>query len=342
MISIKKFLTSDNHESIDAYERMSHLLLQAIGLHAVEGDRADYEGLRRAIVDLEKSLAEDRSPSNILVTTGAAIKAMQDYNRRTSHIIRARSVELQSIVGMLTVTMSQISTASQTSIVRLQDLQRQIEHAVMLDDVRSVKLKLSECLESISTESERHRSESINLIAGLKQGLQSAQAPKLADGSAVVDPGTGLALRAEAEAAMLAAGGQQAHAYAALFTLSRLQSITTRFGSKLGDQVMIFFLQRLSQALSPQDQFFRWSPDSFLVVLHRKESGDQLRRDLARFLSNRLEQTFEFADRSVTLPIAATWVIVPLFESSHAEILRKLDAFSAAGPRQASGTNSFR
>src|SRR5262245_45210229 len=102
MMSIKRYLGSSDKESIEAYERMAQLLLQAIGLHAVEGERADYDSFRAAIADLQKSLAEDGSPSNVLVSTGTAVKAMQEYNRRTSNFIRARGTELQGIVGMLT------------------------------------------------------------------------------------------------------------------------------------------------------------------------------------------------------------------------------------------------
>jgi GGDEF domain-containing protein len=256
---------------------------------------------------------------------------MQNYNRRTSHILSARSAELQSIVGMLTGAMSQISTTSQTSIARLQDLQRQVEQAVMLEDVRTVKLRLSECLESMRGETERQRNESVKVVDELKKGLQDVQAPKRAEASAGTDPLTGLPSRAEGEAAILAAGGPGLHAYAALFVLSRVQAIATRYGSELGDGVLLVLLQRLSLGLSPQDHFFRWSPDSFLAVLHRKESGDLLRREVTRLLSVRLEQTFEIASRSVTLPISPTWTILPLFESSQGEVLRKLDLFSATG-----------
>src|SRR5437764_11306843 len=135
MISIKRFLSDDSRETVEAYERMSLMLLEAVGLHAVEGDRADYDLLRCVIADLQKSITDDPSPANILVTTAAAVKHMQDYNRRTSHILSARSVELQTMVGMLTGAISQIATTSQTSVSRLQDLQRQMEQAVLLDDM---------------------------------------------------------------------------------------------------------------------------------------------------------------------------------------------------------------
>ena len=66
-------------------------------------------------------------------------------------------------------------------------------------------------------------------------------------------------------------------------------------------------------------------------MLYRKESVELLRRELARLLSIRMEQTFEIASRTVTLPISPSWALVPLFESNQAEVLRKLDAFAASG-----------
>jgi GGDEF domain-containing protein len=334
MISIKKFLSVDNRESDEAHERMGSLLLQAIGLHAVEGERTDYDSFRAAIADLEKSLAHDPSPSNVLITTGAAVKALQDYNRRTSLFIRAKSGELQIIVGMLTGAMGQITTASQTSITRLQDLQKQIGTAVMVEDMRTVKLRLSECLQSMRTESDRQRVESVRVVAGMQEGLKKAQEPLAEEtnlGAAEeADPATVLSLRQEAEAAMQRACDQHTHAFAALFVVSRLQAVNSRFGSALGDQVLIIFRNHLARILSAKDEVFRWDTESFLAVLHRSESGEQVRRELARFLSTRLEETFEIGNRSVTLPIASTWTVIPLFESGYNQNLRKLDAFRAA------------
>ncbi len=333
MISIKKFLVDDSREITEACQRMSFMLLQAIVLHAVEGDPAEYETFRLAVGELEKNLAEDPSPANILVTTGAAVNAMQSYNRHTSQLLGARSSELQGMVGMLTAAMSNISAASQTSVARLQDLQRQIEQTVVLNDVRSLKQRLSECLESMRVETERQRVESAKVVSDLKQGLRDVQTPAQSNATAPAeavaesDPLTGLPLRAEAEQAIQQAGAPGAHAFVALFVLSRLQAITTRYGSELADCLRLFFLQRLSLGLSPQDQFFRWSQDSFLALMHRKESAELLRRELSRLLSVRMEKTFEIASRTVTLPISPTWTIVPLFDSSHAEVMRKLELF---------------
>jgi GGDEF domain-containing protein len=133
----------------------------------------------------------------------------------------------------------------------------------------------------------------------------------------------GQALRLECE--------QQSHVYAGLFVLDRIQAINTRFGSA-GNEVLILFQKHLLRGLLAGDELFRWGPDSFLALLPRTESGELVRRELRRFLSARLEETFEIGARSVTLPIASTWTVIPLFESGYNQNLRKLDAFRAAIP----------
>ena len=332
MISIKKYMGGGGaKESIQAYERMAQLLLQAIGLHAVEGDRADYDSFRAAIADLQTNLAEDPSPSNVLVSTGTAVKAMQDYNRRTSNFIRAKGLELQSIVGMLTQAMSQISTGSDTSIHRLQDLQKQIEHVSMVEDMRTLKTRLSECLETIRTETVRQRDDSKRVVAELDQGLKKAREPKVIEPAGEADPLTGIPLRADAEQAMRAACEDGAHVYAGLFMLDRIQAMSMRFGFALGDQVVLFFLQHLSQGLAGQDQLFRWGPGAFLALLERRDPPAQVRSELGKYLSRRLEQSFPVGGRSVVVPISSTWVLVPLFESTYSEVVHKLEVFASSG-----------
>ena len=92
----------------------------------------------------------------------------------------------------------------------------------------------------------------------------------------------------------------------------------------------MIFQNHLRLGLSSKDVLFRWGPKSFLAVLHRNESGEQVRLELSRVLSARLEETFEIGSRSVTLPIASTWTAIPLFESNFHQIVKKLDAFRAS------------
>jgi GGDEF domain-containing protein len=294
----------------------------------VEGNREDLESFRAAIAGLQTSLQQNPSPENILLATGSAVGALQNYNKRTSQFIRAKAVELQAIVAMLMQAMSQIANGSRNSIARLQEIQEEIEHAAMLEDVRAVKARLSDCLQSIRREAARQRDESANAVSTLKEGLRQAKETKPVQVAESCDPVTGLPPHADAEAAIAAACEGGSKVYAALFVVERIQPINSRFGRSVGDQVLVMFLQHLSQALTPADRLYRWNEASFLGLLERHGSADQVRKELGKILSRR--HTFEIDSRSVVLPVASTWVVALLFKSSYAEILHKLDSFIEA------------
>jgi GGDEF domain-containing protein len=213
-----------------------------------------------------------------------------------------------------------ISIASQASINRLKELQERLERASMLEEVRALRAELSDCIQLICTEC----------------GLQENPEIQSKEASPDLDPLTGSPLRPGAEEAMKSASDAGAHIYAGLFVIDRMQVINSRFGSKLGDQVLLYFVQHLSAALTGKDTLYRWGPTSFLALLDRLESLDQVRREIVRTMTKRREQTFEIGDRSVILPISSTWIVIPLFEQGYSEILQKLEAFdgSPSGPKR--------
>jgi GGDEF domain-containing protein len=198
------------------------------------------------------------------------------------------------------------------SIDRLRELQERIEQASTIEDVRALKLELSDCIRLIRIECV----------------LPDSPETKPQAASTDSDSLTGLPLRSGAEQAMKVACAAAAHAYAGLFVMDRIQAINSRFGNELGDKVVLFFVQHLSGALTGKDTLYRWSPISFLALLDRRESPDHVRRAIVRTMSQRREQTFEIGERSVVLPTSSTWVVIPLFEHAYSEILQKLEAFS--------------
>lgn len=334
MISIKKLLASDEREAAEAFERMARLLLQAIGLHAVAGDHKDLEDFQTAIAGVQGNLEHDPSPQNILVAAGSAIESLQVYNRRTSAFVQGKTAELNAILGMLTQAMTQIATLSENSVSRLQELQERIEHAAMLEDVRALKARLSECLDSIRAEVARQREESRQLISSLREALESVQArPASAGAEEPGDPLTGLPQKSEAKTAIGAACGPGSRIYAALFVLDRLPTIQSRFGPKAVDEALLFFLQFLSEALSPTDRFFRWEEGSFLALIDRQGAADYVRREIAKAIARRPEQTLRIDGRSVALQLSSTWTVLPLSEHTPAENVKKLEAFCASQAR---------
>lgn len=338
MISILKYLYGPRPDDLSgALMRMAHLLLEAIRLHAVEGDRVDYEKLQADMQNLERSLGEQPSAAEVLVITGAAIQAMEDYNIRTTRFVRAHGLELQQMVAMLTDTIAKISAGSERSVSNLQNIEKQLERASILEDVRLLKGRLSECLQSLREESARQKEESARGANELRQELERALERRAAIGARhPKDEVTGLPGRHEAEQCLAAALKGDGHTFAAVFVLDRIQLINQRFGYAVGNRILMFFTRYLARGLSPNDRQFRWSGPAILVVLERHGSLDTVRMELARIISARLEKTVQVGNRSVMLHVTATWTVFSVAETASLEgMARKIDAFvSTQAPLQ--------
>ena len=171
MISLKKLLT--DNETAHTLMRVVQLLLQGIALHTVEGDSEDYARFRESIAQVGCRLEEEISSSEALAQAGAVLKALDEYNRRTSNYVRLQNVELQAIVKMLTSTVGAIALAGDQSVRQLQEIEKQVASASQLEDVRLVRAKLSDCLEDIRRETERQRTETGRTVERLVEPLRS-------------------------------------------------------------------------------------------------------------------------------------------------------------------------
>src|SRR5215471_9499711 len=105
MISLKSYLSRDSQGEAAyeaAYRRIIDLFLQGIALHAVEGDKTDYDRFREDVDQCAQNVAVEESMAELLVIVGRALRAMEDYNHRTSIFVRRQNTELQHMVSMLT------------------------------------------------------------------------------------------------------------------------------------------------------------------------------------------------------------------------------------------------
>ena len=170
MISLRSYLSRDT-ESETTYRRVIGLFLQGISLHSVEGDKADYDRFREDIDKCLAVLSPDTPVSELLVVVGGALRAMEDYNQRTSKFVRRQNTELQHMVSMLTKTIITIGASSETSVNRLQSIEKSIESTEKVEDIQILKLRLGECLEAVRAESERQQRDGRDAMENLKKEL---------------------------------------------------------------------------------------------------------------------------------------------------------------------------
>jgi GGDEF domain-containing protein len=329
MISLKSYLSRDN-EVEAAYRRIIGLFLQGISLHSVEGDKADHDRFREDIDKCLSVLSPETPTAELLVVVGGALRAMEDYNQRTSKFVRRQNTELQHMVSMLTQTIITIGSSSENSVNRLQSIEKSIESTQAVEDIQILKLRLSECLAAVRDEAERQQRDGRDALESLKKELESSH--ELVGSNSIkpdLDAATGLPGKAEAERAIRTAMGSPQGKFLMIAVCSRVQAVNARFGYAVGDRILGAFSEHFKKGLSASDQLFRWQGPALAALLERAERLDRVRAEIRQFADIRFDKTTEVGQRTVLIPISATWSIFPLAPPLDA-FLKQLEAFTAA------------
>jgi GGDEF domain-containing protein len=324
VISIKKLLNS-NPEDAKSMLHVAQLLLQGIGLHSIEGDREEYLQFRASLEQTAAALANCRDSSQAMMQTGSAIRALEDYNRRTARQLQVRGSELQGMVKMLTSAIGEISTAGEDNVTRLRRIEGQVSTASQVEDVRTIRAQLSVCLDEIRKETERQNSVATSAVDRLRRDLEKAQTGISSDSV------TGLSLRSEAVEEISTACESQQPAFAVVMVIERLQTVNATFGAEVGDQLLRYFSGHVRRNLPSGDHLFRWTGASVLALVLRPAQLETVREEIKRLMERKLEHTVVTAKRSILLPVTARWALFPMMTSSRL-LIQKIDAFASMQP----------
>jgi diguanylate cyclase (GGDEF)-like protein len=330
VISFKKFLARDEDEAA-AQSRLVWLILEGVACHAVEADAADRQAFQDSLRGVATKMEESAGRPASLVLVGEAIKTIETYNRAVQRSLGSHIKELQSIVSMFTRSMLQVSKGSAASANKLHQIERQIEKSSQSEDLRAIKLQLEQSLEAICGEAAEQDRRSADLSDQIHKAVARPEAAAvLSEALGDIDLTTGLPNQRAAERALRAAVSDGVATYVVLLCVDRLDTINSRFGFSVGDRILMLFGQHLAQKFSNTDRLFRWRGPGFLALLDRSGPESSVRAEVARMVSARLEQQIELGERSVLLPIAASWMLANTQNCTFEKINQQLDAFSAA------------
>ena len=328
MISLKRLLALD--DDAGSKSRVVWLILEAVACHAVESDPMEREAFQVSLRQLVERMEHSTSSDGTFVLAGEAIKSIEAYNRGVQRALNSQMKELQSIVSLFTRSMLQISKGSAASATKLHQIERQIKKSSQIDDLRALKTQLEQSLEVICEEAAAQERRSEEISDRLRDAMsRPASAAVLSEAVADFDLVTGLPNFRAAEQALLTAISTGTSTYAVLLSVDRVEIINSRFGTAVGDRILMLFGQHLAQRLSPTDQLFRWRGPGFLALIDRSGPEISVRADVARMVAARLEPEIELGGRSILLPITASWMLTGVANSTMERISQKLDAFSA-------------
>jgi len=331
MISLKKYLSRDaKSEEENTSRRVISLLLQGIALHAVDGERADYERFRIDMDKFEKVMSAEMPASELLISAGGVLRTMEDYNRRHAKFMGKQSTEMQKMVSMLTQTIISIAANSENSVGKLQDIEKAIESANELEDIQLLKHQLGECLQTVREESLRQKTAGQSTLETLRKELANSQERiGSMQQSSGVDPTTGFPQKSEAEKALQAAIATPKGKFLVVAVVNRVQIINARFGYATGDKVLAAYADQFRKSLLSTDKVYRWSGPALIAVLTRTERLEQIRAGIQRFADLKLEKMMEVGMRTVLIPISANWVVFPVL-GPMTELKEKIEAFTAS------------
>jgi GGDEF domain-containing protein len=233
------------------------------------------------------------------------------------------------MVAMLTKTMAAITSGSQSTISRLQNIEGELQKASLLEDFHTAKIRMSECLDVLRTEIVRHRSESAQQVSEIHSTVRSLRSKSLTpEEIARLDPLTKLPERAAAEAALAAVVKETIPAFAVAFVTDRLDLINARFGRAVGDAVLLFFSRHVRQELTEADRLFRWTGPAILAILQRSEPPASVREDMNHLFARRPTMNVTVEDRPVMLAVPAKWMVLAAHEIRPLpQLIKRIDAF---------------
>ncbi len=330
MISLKRFLEKED-PATPALTRVVQILIQGIGLHAIEGEETDYKGFRETIDSILESLGDQTPLPEFLLHAGAALRTMEEYNRRTSRYLHCQNTELQKMVKMLTSTIGDVVAGSDESLGRLREVEQQIVYVSEVDDIRLIKDKLAICLADIRQEAERQRARREKTLDSLSQSqtLERSQVSAVrSTGGPAVDPATGLPGRSLCEEALARACKAKDPHYAVAIVIENLPAVNLRFGRKAGDAMLQSFGDFIAQVLEPEDYLSHWSGPALVAILSRSETFIRARESFSRLMERKFEHTLRTSSRSILLPVTTRWEIFPMMAVPRL-LFQKIDSFIA-------------
>ncbi len=346
MVSIKKFLRPGKPKPED-YIGFLQLLLNGISLHAVEANESDLTKFRKEVATISEQLSDQSSAEDIHNAVGFVTRAVAGYNRIAARNAQAHLSELQAMLAMTTETITFLSDSSKTGIQQLRTVERNLQKASSIGDIRVLRSKLDDCLALVRSETNRLRDESRARIVALQEGVQRTadhvrsagvalpEVPFVEVPEPVVtvqpnDPSTGLPGRGAAEQLIDANISRGKAFVVAVFLVDGLVQVKSRFGGETGDEILVAVAQYLEERLET-GSLFRWSAPAVAAILEIETSFHAIERQMNQIASLRLEKTIEKDGRFVLLPVTCSVLVQKVSDAdSLDDVVANLDDFVAS------------
>jgi GGDEF domain-containing protein len=298
----------------ESYIRALNLLLQGVELHTLEHNREDYESLKAELAGFQRALLPKTAVPEVFVVIGKAIRALEEYSRRSAGRLRAQFSELKNINATLSNALTGMVSTSEASLVRLQEIQTQLSSAERVDDLRLVKKRLRDCLNHMAVEVKENR-EAAERTGAIRPGDVIA-----------VDAVTGLPAQVEAETMLSHLAEKGIPAVAVVLALKRLKHVNARYGYGAGDSLLAKLAKYVRSGVSVGEGPYRWRGPALMAIITKNVYFDQIRHEIGRLITDMPEFQIDVGGRTATILPSVGWSVFPVAQPLE-KLVRDLEEF---------------
>jgi GGDEF domain-containing protein len=332
MLSLRKLIDQKN----EGFMRYLKPVLLGISRHAVESDPEDLNRFRKTVDDVTSGLNDSCSPEDILGKIEVVMQALEEYNRRASRTSLSFRNEFRGILSAMTETIASVSASSRTSVEQLQSIEKSLQNATDVVELKLLRNKLVGCLALVRNESARVRLESEHLVKSLKAVVVRASTQTLPFLTGLPsDSATGLAGAGAAQQLMAKLLSEGKALVVAMLVLDQLATLNSRYGRTTGDEALLMTSQYLASELAEYGPLLRWNGPAFVLICEESETPfEAIERRIKQVGSSRLEREIKGDQGPIRFNVTFSWTVHRAKPADSAEeIARKMDAFISARTR---------
>jgi hypothetical protein len=256
-----------------------------------------------------------------MVASSAAGTSIVEFWQQEAAAVEARSAEWNGVVALLSRTLTEVASASQDSLGRLQRVESELVAAQHVKDLRLLRGRLAECLETVRQEARARRNESSQLVARLGEAVERG-----ASGAANTDGVSAEDKLLERSVEDLAAGS--AETYAAVMVFDHLKTLVSRFGPRAAHKVAAFGTAQTAKEVPGVLFAGVWKMGATVLLLEGAPGLEHVERAVRGAARLNRTMTLELGSRDVLVHVAyGRWRLFPLAGRRAADAMAEMENF---------------
>lgn len=299
MISIRRLLDLNpaggkDADLADTAARLKSMITEALSSwRPLKRDLGSFDSrntLRLLLARLEKT----NSPDELAAIAADALSAAEEYVRESGECFDEHRAHMQAMISMLKTTIGDLAGQSEASVSRLAGIERQIQRAAAMDDLRPLKASLADCLAAVRDAAAEQKRATQATVERLQEHIRRAPQPPV---SALCPPPP------------FSSHGLAAPDYVAAFKLQHADHIVKRFGESARDHMLSLMAEGLGGLQGGNDRLMRWKGPSFVMFLTSAESLPVIRQRLTLGVAKISQRYVELGGNAALMAVSVDWTV---------------------------------